>query len=121
MLLDLLGKLHEVLANCKVSLNDSQINELESLLQFHHKGIIPASVVRRELKISYEETHKLMIFLMTQGYLKSKYRIYCENDVFTGGSNVYDDPSQIPVEVCDRCEKGCALIKNLMVEFEVCE
>ncbi len=75
--------------------------------------------MKRELKISYEETHKLMIFLMTKGLLKTKYKIYCENDMITGMAKTYDDPAEIPISTCDRCDRGCSLIKNLVVEFEV--
>lgn len=120
MLLDLLEKLPKILENCSIVLNENQIKTLaEALIKFN-EGILPARVLKRELKISYEETHKLMIFLMTKGFLKSKYKIYCENDMITGASKIYDDPAEIPVSTCDRCNRGCSLIKNLVVEFKVC-
>lgn len=120
MLLDLLEKLHKILENYSPTLNENQIKNLSEALEWNKGGILPANVVKRELKISYEETHKLMIYLMRKGLLKSKFKIYCENDIITGVSKVYDDPAEIPVEVCDRCDKGCTLIKNLVVVFEVC-
>ncbi len=120
MLLDLLEKLPKILENCNITLNESQVETLAEALINFNGGILPSRVLKRELKISYEETHKLMIFLMTRGILKSKYKIYCENDMLTGVSKIYDDPAEIPVSICDRCNRGCSLIKNLVVEFEVC-
>ena len=120
MLLDLSEKLQKVLANYKVQLTEKQIKNLCETLEWYKGGIIPATVIRRELNISFEDTHKLMIYLMTKGILKSKYRIYCENDTISGVRKVYDDPAEIPMIICDRCDKGCSLIKNLVVEFEVC-
>lgn len=119
MLSDLLGKLQEILKNYNIKLNNEQIRKLEELLSFYKGGIIPTAVVKRTLNISYAETHNLMIFLMTKNILKSKYKIHCENDLVTGAGKIYDDPAEIPIELCDRCERGCALIKNLVVEFEV--
>lgn len=121
MLLDLLGELQDKLKTCNVKLDEDQIQKLREALIFHKGGVLPAKVLKKDLKISYTDTHKLMIFLMTKGYLKSIYKIYCENDIITGASKTYDDPAEIPVEICDRCDRGCALIKNLKVEFKVCD
>lgn len=120
MLLDLSERLQKELANYKVKLTEKQIKNLCETLEWHNGGIIPASIIKRELKISFEDTHKLMIYLMTKGFLKSKYRIYCENDMISGVNKSYNDPAEIPMIICDRCDKGCSLIKNLVVEFEVC-
>lgn len=120
MLLDLLERLQEIFKSCKVKLTEEQLNNLKELLEWHSGGIIPSSVVKRELKISYNEVHSLMIFLMTKGIVKSKYKVYCENDNITGTAKVYDDPAEIPITICDRCDKGCSLINNIVVEFEVC-
>lgn len=120
MLSNLLERLRVILENYKIRLNETQMTNLAVALDFHNGGIIPAKIIKRELNISYEETHKLMTFLSTKGILKPKYRVYCENDVITGASKIYNDPAEIPIDVCDRCEKECILIKNLLVEFEVC-
>lgn len=120
MLLNLLVKLQKILENYNPKLTENQIKNLSEALEFYNGGILPANIIKRELKISYKETHELMIYLMTKNVLKAKYKIYCENDMFTGTADVYDDPAQIPVSICDRCDKGCSLIKNLVVEFEVC-
>lgn len=120
MLLDLLEKLQRELENYNTELNEKQIEDLSKVLKFHNHGILPAAVVKRTLKISYKETHELMVYLMTKEMLKAKYKVYCENDTVTGVAKTYDDPAQVPVSICDRCDKGCSLIKNLVVEFEVC-
>lgn len=120
MLLDLLVKLQKILENYNPKLTEKQIQNLLEVLKYYNGGILPASVVKRELNISYKETHELMVYLMTKHILKSQYKIYCENDIITGAAKIYDDPAQIPVSICDRCDKRCSLIKNLVVEFEVC-
>lgn len=120
MLLDLLEKLRKILENYSNPLTESQIKDLAEILEWNNGGILYATVVKRELNISYEETHRLMIYLMTKGILKTKYKIYCENDMITGSSKIYDDPAEVPISICDRCDKGCSLIRNLVVEFEVC-
>ncbi|XZI67586.1 hypothetical protein ACSXEI_00305 [Clostridium perfringens] len=113
-------KLQKILENYNPELTEKQIKDLSEVLEFHNHGILPASVVKRILKISYKETHELMVYLMTKDMLKPKYKVYCENDMVTGAVKIYDDPAQVPVSFCDRCDKGCSLIKNLVVEFEVC-
>lgn len=118
MLLNLLGKLQKELES--YNLDFEKIKNLKEVLIFYRNGIVPSQVIKRELSISYEETHKLMILLMTKGLLKAKYKVFCENETTTGLSNTYDDPSEIPVSICDRCDKRCTMIKNLVVEFEVC-
>lgn len=120
MLLVLLEKLERILENFKVKLNKNQLHNLAETLIYYNDSIVPAKVIKRELKISYSDTHDLMIFLQIKGILIPKYKIYCENDSITGVSKIYDDPKDIPVEICDRCDRECTLIKNLVVEFKVC-
>lgn len=120
MLLDLLGNLQKILENCKIKLDDLQLKALAETLEYHKGGILPANVLKRELNISYADVHSLMTYLSTQGILKVKYKVYCENDAVTGASRVYDDIADIPVSICDRCQKECVLLKNIYIEFEVC-
>ena len=104
---------------CDIKLDDNQINRLFETLQFHEKGILPASVLKREVGISYDETHKLMIYLATVNILKPVYRIYCENDMETGAGKIYNKLSEIPIKTCDRCDKKCILLESIYVEFKV--
>ncbi|KEI16920.1 hypothetical protein Z959_08820 [Clostridium novyi B str. ATCC 27606] len=82
--------------------------------------MIPSKVVKRELKVSYEEVHRLMTFLSTKEILKPKYKILCENNCLTGASKSYDDLDDIPINICDRCERECVLLEKVIIEFEVC-
>lgn len=120
MLLGLLEKLQKTLESYDKKFTEKQIKDLAEVLEWCKDGILPARVVKRELNISYKEVHSLMIYLMTKGMLKAKYKVYCENDMLNGMANTYDDPAEIPLTICDRCDRGCSLIKNLVVEFEVC-
>ncbi|MBY6789188.1 hypothetical protein HYH43_07020 [Clostridium botulinum] len=119
MLSSSLEKLEKILESCKIKLNNEQIKKLRETLQHYSNGILPTRVLKRELSISFEDTHKLMTFLSTKRILIPKYKIYCDKDELTGASKVYDDPSDIPIKTCDRCEEGCILIERLVVEFKV--
>ncbi|MBP2032586.1 hypothetical protein J2Z42_001258 [Clostridium algifaecis] len=119
MLLNLSEKLQKLLKNCKVFLNGDQIESLAEILEFYNNGILPAKILKHKLEITYKDVHTLMTCLAIKGILRVKYRIYCENDSITGASKIYDDIEDIPVSVCDRCDKRCTLIKNVIVEFEV--
>lgn len=120
MLSNLLEQLQGILKNCNVKLNDKQIKCLKQTLIYHKGGILPASVLKRELDIPYPEIHRLMSFLSTSRILMPIYKISCENNMNTGMEKVYRNIFEIPVEVCDRCEKECVILKNIIVEFEVC-
>lgn len=119
MLSGLLERLHKLLDNYRVQLDNEQIKSLADTLEFHNNGLLPANVLQRELEISYKDIHSIMSYLSTKGILVAKYKIYCENDMNTGASEIYDDIKDIPVKICDRCDRSCALIKNVIVEFEV--
>jgi len=89
-------------------------------LDYYKGGVLPASVLKREMNIEYSEVNKLMSYLSTVNILKARYKVYCKDDIITGKIKIYYNISDIPLITCDECEKECTLINNIIVEFEVC-
>ena len=119
MLSTLLEKLEIVLNDCKIKLNKSQLNSLAEALSFYKGGIIPISVIRRELRLTNEEVADLMIYMETKGILKSKYKVYCPSKSEGVMETFYDDVRQIPKKYCDKCDENCMYLENIVVVFEV--
>lgn len=119
MLLNSLENLKMKLTDCEVDLNGNQIIKLYETLEYHSGGILPLSVLKRELSLSFDETYKLMLFLSIKKILKPVYKVICDHDMETNGSKIYNTISEISTYVCDRCNKKCVLVDSVCVEFKV--
>lgn len=121
MLLNSLENLKMKLTDCDVDLNDNQIKKLYETLEYYSGGILPLSVLKRELGLLFDDTYKLMLFLSIKNILKPVYKVICDHDMETNGGKIYDTISEIATHVCDRCDKKCVLVDSVCVEFKVTE
>ncbi|MDM0483644.1 hypothetical protein QTG92_09635 [Clostridium perfringens] len=101
----------------KISYN--QIKTLLELLDYFNGGIIPISVVKRKLNLTNDEVEDLMIFLETKGILKSAFKVFCSDKFESTREEIYDDIRKIPKKHCDKCEKECMYLENVVVVFKV--
>ena len=119
MLLNSLENMQMKFRKCSIKLNEKQFKKLYETLQYHDGGILPVRVLKHELELSYEDTHKLMIYLSTIKVLQPVYKVFCENDMMSGASKEYNKLSEIPSRMCDRCYKNCILLESVYIEFKV--
>lgn len=119
MLSDLLMKLTNIQSECNVNLNNQQIIELKKILKHFSGGVLPIPTMRRELNISSKEVLELMVYLESKGILKSKFKVYCPDSNACAFEKFYDNLRDVPKKQCDKCDKGCVYIENIIVVFEV--
>lgn len=119
MLSILLEKLEHILGNYKEKFNSEQLEGLAKILETYAGGIVPISVVRRELRIDIDKVQDLMVYLESQGILKSMYKVYCPSKSECVREELYDDIRKIPKKYCDKCDENCLYIENISVVFKV--
>ncbi|CAI3660815.1 hypothetical protein [Clostridium neonatale] len=119
MLPDLLEKLEQILKNHKLKLNNQQIQTLVEIFNIYSGGVVPISVVRRELKLNINDTQELMIYLESKGILKSMLKVCCPSKPESVREELYDDIRKIPKKYCDKCDENCMYVENISVVFKV--
>ncbi|ALR90193.1 hypothetical protein [Clostridium butyricum] len=119
MLPNLLEKLEQLLKNHNLKLNNQQIQSLAEILDIYSGGIVPISVIRRELKLNINDTQELMIYLEDKGILKSMLKVCCPSKSESVREELYDDIRNIPKKYCDKCDENCMYIENISVVFKV--
>lgn len=108
-----------VLKSYKVNLSNEKIENLVETLEYYDGGIIPIEVVKRELDLTYDETHDLLIYLARHGILKINYKVWCDNEDTTTEGKIYEHITDVPFGTCSRCEKECRTVNNVIVVFRV--
>lgn len=119
MLSDLLGRLQKILVNYDINFSEQQIKNLAETLKYYNKSILHPRVLKREMNLSYNQVNDLMIFLETQGILRSKFKTICTEEHSNKVEKIYNSIKEVPLTVCDRCEKECSMLTNVIVVFEV--
>lgn len=112
MLSTIYGELKEIL-------NDQQIEELKEFLDFQYNSYISCNNVANHLNISYDKAKKLSIILLKNDILDMNFKVYCDNEIDICNQTVYENIQDIPEWICDNCEKGCSILKNIIVIYKV--
>lgn len=112
MQLNILSKLREILT-------ENQINELNEFLEFHNGGYITSGDVSNRLDISFEDAKNVTKELFRYNYTDMKFKIYCNNEIDMCETETFDSIEDIPNEKCEKCEKGCSILPNIIIIYKV--
>lgn len=61
----------------------------------------------------------MLTYLSKQGYLEVNFKIWCEHAADTNIETIYRAITDIPLNECGICEKGCKLLNNVIIVFRV--
>jgi hypothetical protein len=120
MLLNILDQL-KVIVNTidEIQLDESRLKILEVILKKYDKSILPIDLVKDKLRLNYEQTNTLLITLAKNNILQLNYKIWCDNSVTNSNQLIYTDFLDIPMEVCENCNKQCRVVNNIVVVYRV--
>jgi hypothetical protein len=118
MLLSILEVLKNVLSKYeKLNLSEEDINRLSEIFEHYPNDIIPVSIVKGELKLSYDQANDLMVYLAINNLLQINYKVWCDNTYLDNGGKIYKHITEVPKEVCGRCDKECQVLNNVIIVF----
>ncbi|XZH37067.1 hypothetical protein ACSW82_05695 [Clostridium perfringens] len=109
----------ERLINQWKKVSQNQVKDLYELLEYFSGGVLPINTVKRILELDNDEVEELMIFLETKGILKSAFKVLCPDKFESIREEIYDDIRKVTKKYCDKCEKGCMYLENIVVVFKV--
>lgn len=118
MLLDILNVLKVALSKYeKINLSEEEIRTLGEILDYYRDDLVPVSIVKRDLKLTYEQANDLMVFLAKHDILEINYKIWCDNEYLYNSGDVYRHIIDVPKDICNKCEKECQILKNVVIVF----
>lgn len=118
MLLSILEVLKSVLSQYeKINLSEEKIKYLAEILSYYNDDLVPVSIVKRELNLTYEQTNELMVYLTTRDILEINYKIWCDNEYLYNSSKVYRHITEVPKDICYKCDKECQVLSNVVIVF----
>lgn len=100
-------------------LNKDQIEKLDSFLSFQYEAHVSCNDIANSLDITYENAKKIVRILLKEDILKMSFRIYCKNELDTCDQATYESIEDIPDEPCSNCERGCSILKNVIIVYKV--
>lgn len=119
MLSNILERLKTKLNDCPITLNENQIYLLSKIIKLYCNDILPIDVIKDNLKLSYDEVNEVLLYLSRKGFLKMNYKVWCENCNCNSEKQVFENFYDIPIEVCDRCDKRCRKIDNIIIVYRL--
>ncbi|CAM2938881.1 hypothetical protein HAHI6034_05840 [Hathewaya histolytica] len=112
MLLDIYGRLKEILKT-------QQIKDLDKFLEYQYNSYISCSDIANHLNITYNEAKKIINILLENDILKMNFKVFCKCEIDINTQNIYESIEDIPEEICSNCEKGCSVLKNVIIVYKV--
>lgn len=99
-------------------LDDNKISILEDFLEYQINSYITYNDIANKINISSTSAKKIINELIKADIIDMCFKLCCNNEMDMDDI-IYYDIKDIPDEECDGCEKGCSIIKNVIVLYKV--
>lgn len=100
-------------------IDEEELNELSNFLKYHKKSHVTSNDIANRLDISYEDAKAVVKLLLGFDMLEMNFKVYCSNSCEADNDTIYESIEDIPNEICVFCEKGCSILKNIIVIYKV--
>jgi len=99
-------------------LTKKELGELDSFLSYQNDSYITCNELANRLNIEYELAKKVINELIKMHIVQMCFKVYC-NNFDMSNEEIYSNIEDIPNEECDGCEKGCSVLKNIIVIYKI--
>lgn len=99
-------------------LDDNKITILKDFLQYQFNSYISYNDIANKINISSSSAKKIINELIKADIIDMCFKLCCNNEMDMD-DRIYNDIRDIPDEKCDGCEKGCSILKNVIVLYKV--
>lgn len=115
MLLNIFGK------SAEISLIENKVilEKLKSYLEYYEGSNISSNELANKLNISYSDAKKVMNELLKNKIVDMLFKVYCSNEIDLEEPEIYDNIEDIPSNECDKCDKKCSVLKNIIIIYKV--